>query len=211
VANSLGYRDGEDIPASQMLAAVGRIARALEVPVSADMESGYGLPAHELVVALIDAEVAGMNIEDSDHRNPGQLVDIDTHCRKLKAIKAACETTHIPLFLNARIDVHVRQVGPPETRMQEALQRARAYRDAGADGIYPIVVSEEDEIRAFVEEVDLPVNVLMRKGAPSLERLKELGVRRVTFGTGLARAALNHSRRLAAAIRAGDVSPLFEE
>jgi 2-methylisocitrate lyase-like PEP mutase family enzyme len=171
VAEALGYADGEQTPVEEMLAAVARVARAVAVPVTADMEGGYGLASEELAGRLVEAGAAGLNLEDTDHPNHPALVPVDRHAERIARVKESAD-----LVLNARVDVHLRG-GTTE----EALERARAYRDAGADCVYPIGVIDEATIAAFVD-LDVPVNVLLRPGAPPIARLAELGVARVSLG-----------------------------
>jgi 2-methylisocitrate lyase-like PEP mutase family enzyme len=171
VAEALGYEDGEQTPADDMLAAVARIARVVDVPVTADMEAGYGLDGAELAQRLLAAGAVGLNFEDTDHAHHPALQPVDAQCARIAAIKSGGD-----VVLNARIDVHIRG-GDTAT----ALDRARAYRDAGADSLYPIGVTDEATIAAFVE-LGAPVNVLLRPGAPSIERLAELGVARISLG-----------------------------
>ena len=171
VAEALGYEDGEQTPVEEMLAAVARVARAVGVPVTADMEAGYGLDDAELARRVAAAGAVGLNLEDSDHRNHPALVPAERHAARIARVKDAAD-----LVVNARIDVHLRG-----GTTQEALERARAYGDAGADCVYPIGVADEATIGAFVA-LGLPVNVLLRPGAPSIGRLAELGVARVSLG-----------------------------
>jgi 2-methylisocitrate lyase-like PEP mutase family enzyme len=171
VAEALGYEDGERTPVDEMLAAVRRIARAVDVPVTADMEAGYGLDLGDLARRLVAAGADGLNLEDTDHAHHPALQPTDEQARRIAAVKAGAD-----LVLNARIDVHIRG-GDTE----EALRRARAYREAGADGVYPIGVADEPTIVAFVE-TGIPVNILLSPGAPPIERLAELGVARVSLG-----------------------------
>jgi 2-methylisocitrate lyase-like PEP mutase family enzyme len=171
VAEALGYADGEQTPAEEMLAAVARVARAVQVPVTADMEAGYGLRDAELAQRVVAAGAAGLNIEDTDHPNRPALVPAAEHAARIARIKDAAD-----LVVNARVDVHLRGGDTPE-----ALERARLYREAGADCVYPIGVIDEATIAAFTE-LGAPVNVLLRPGAPPVERLAELGVARVSFG-----------------------------
>jgi 2-methylisocitrate lyase-like PEP mutase family enzyme len=171
VAEALGYEDGERTPADEMLAAVARIARAVDVPVTADLEAGYGLDGGELARRLLDAGAVGLNFEDTDHGNRPALQPIAEQCARIAAIKAAGD-----VVLNARIDVHIRGGDTAE-----AFERARAYREAGADCLYPIGITDEATIAAFVA-LGAPVNVLLRPGAPSIERLAELGVARISLG-----------------------------
>ena len=171
VAEALGYADGEQTPVDEMLAAVARVARAVGVPVTADMEAGYGLDDAELADRVAAAGAAGLNLEDSDHPNHPALVPAERHAARIARIKDSAD-----LVVNARIDVHLRG-----GTIGEALERARAYRDAGADCVYPIGVADEATIGAFVE-LGTPVNVLLHPGAPPISRLAELGVARVSLG-----------------------------
>lgn len=170
VAETLGYEDGEATPADEMLAAVARIARVVDVPVTADLEAGYGLEGGELARRLLAAGGAGLNLEDTDHAHHPALQPIEEQCRRIAAIKAGGD-----VVVNARIDVHIRGGDTPT-----ALERARAYREAGADCVYPIGIADEATIAAFTDGG--PVNVLLRPGAPTIERLAELGVARISLG-----------------------------
>jgi 2-methylisocitrate lyase-like PEP mutase family enzyme len=174
VADALGYADHEQTPPDEMLAAVARIARAVGVPVSADLEAGYGLDDAELAQRVLAAGAVGLNLEDSDHAHAPALVPADRHAARIARIKDAAD-----LVVNARIDVHLRG---GET--SEALARARRYRDAGADCVYPIGVTDEATIAAFCE-LGFPVNALLRPGAPPIARLAQLGVARISLGGGL--------------------------
>jgi 2-methylisocitrate lyase-like PEP mutase family enzyme len=171
VAEALGYADGELTPAAEMLAAVARVARAVTVPVTADMEAGYGLDGAELGRRVAAAGAAGLNLEDSDHPNRPALVPPERHAARIARVKEAAD-----VVVNARIDVHIRG---GETR--DALERARRYAAAGADCVYPIGVTDEATIAAFVA-LGTPVNVLLLPGAPSIARLAELGVARISLG-----------------------------
>jgi 2-methylisocitrate lyase-like PEP mutase family enzyme len=190
VVESLGHRDGERAPVDEVLAAVARICGAVSIPVTADLEGGYGLDADDLVDGLLGAGAVGLNLEDTDHHGPGTLVDADVQAARLAAVKGAARRRGVDVVLNARVDVHVRQLGAEEERLPEALRRARLYREAGADCLYPITVADEPTIRALVEESGLPVNILVRAGVPPVSRLAELGVARATFGSGLMRTAV---------------------
>ncbi len=190
VAEALGYEDGEQTPVDEMLAAVARIARAVDVPVTADLEAGYGLDGGELARRLLDAGAVGLNFEDTDHANHPALQPIDAQAARIAAIKAGGD-----VVLNARIDVHLRGGGTAE-----ALDRVRAYRDAGADCVYPIGVADEATIAAFVE-TGVPVNVLLRPGAPPVARLAELGVARISLGHFLHAEMLDALRARLAALQ----------
>lgn len=218
VADSLGYEDGEGAPPEEMFAAAGRVARAVGVPVSVDAEAGYGLDGADLAGRLAAAGAAGCNIEDTVHARRSRPADGpaapgDTPVRLLADVKrqaeliAALRAADPDLVINARADTFVPGTLPgasDEERLDEAVTRAHAYPDAGADAIYPILVSDEAVIRALTERIPAPVNVLYRPGMPSLARLAELGVRRVTFGPGLHNAALKTLEGLAGRLYAGE-------
>jgi 2-methylisocitrate lyase-like PEP mutase family enzyme len=203
VVESLGHRDGEHAPVEEVLAAVRRICAAVSVPVTADLEGGYGLAPDDLVEGLLDAGAVGLNLEDTDHRGPGPLVDLEVQSERLAGVKEAARRRGVDVVLNARVDVHVRQVGPEDERLAEALRRGRRYREAGADCLYPITVADEPTIGALVADTGAPINILVRSGVPPVSRLAELGVARATFGSGLMRSALRAAVGQAEAARDG--------
>jgi 2-methylisocitrate lyase-like PEP mutase family enzyme len=199
VAEALGYEDGNVTPPDLMLAAVARIAAAVDVPVSADLEAGYGLEPRELVQGLLGAGAVGLNFEDSDHERGG-MVDAEGQVERLLAIKAAGREAGVDVVLNARVDVFLH-----DGEVDEAVRRGRLYANAGADCVYPIAVRGRDAIRRLVEEIGAPLNVLAMPGGLSLEELGELGVARVSFGAGLMRTAMEAAAQAAADYRAGRV------
>lgn len=205
VARSLGFDDGEKAPAAEMFAAVARIVRSVgDVPVSADIEAGYGLDAAALADRLLATGAAGCNLEDSDHDRPGTLVDADRQADRIAAVKHRARDAGVDVVLNARVDVFVRQVGREDERVGEAVRRGRLYVAAGADCVFPIIVQDEAAIASLVEGIPAPLNVLALEGGPSLARLRQLGVARISFGGRFQRAAhADHQRRLAA-LRAGE-------
>jgi 2-methylisocitrate lyase-like PEP mutase family enzyme len=198
VAASLGYEDNERAPVDEMLAAAGRICRGVAVPVTVDVEAGYGLAPAELAGRLVATGAAGFNLEDTDHRANG-LVDAELQATRIAELREAAD-----LVVNARVDVFIREWGEPEARLDEAVRRARLYVDAGADCVYPIWLADEGVIAQLVDRVGAPVNVLYRPGAPSLRRLAELGVRRISLGPGLHRATEAATRSLLERMAAGD-------
>jgi 2-methylisocitrate lyase-like PEP mutase family enzyme len=190
VANALGFQDHEGAPAAEMSAAASRIAHAVDIPVTVDFEAGYGRAAADIARALIMCGAAGCNLEDSDHQGGGGLVDADRQAEHLAAVKAALRAEGADLVLNARVDVFVRRLGTPEEQLAEGLRRARLYREAGADCIYPILLSDEEMIAEIVRAVGV-VNLNIRRGGPlSVERAAELGVRRVTYATSTFRETM---------------------
>src|SRR6516165_3747552 len=198
VANSLGYADGQRISRDEMLAVVRRIAAAVNVPVTADMEGGYcNLPegmaetAHE----LLEAGAVGLNLEDS-HREK-ELVDVSLQLEKLKALKEAGRAEGVDLVLNARTDAFLLKDADDTWCFEETVCRARVYRDAGADCIFVPGLRDAETIRRVLEGSPGPLNVLAAKGGLSVPELESLGVARLSLGSGLARAALAAFRRIA--------------
>jgi 2-methylisocitrate lyase-like PEP mutase family enzyme len=206
LVNALGFDDHEQAPVDEVFAAVRRIADAVSdgVPVTADLEAGYRLAPAELVERLLAAGGVGLNLEDSDHHGPGPLVDAGQQADRIAAVVAAGRAAGVDVAVNARVDVHIRAVGEEGGRLAEALRRGRAYLAAGATCVYPIGVADEPTIAALVDGVGGPVNVLARPGAPSLARLAELGVARVSFGAGLMRSTQAHLAGLLARIKDGE-------
>lgn len=187
VARSLGWEDGERAPAAEMVEAARRIAAAVEVPVTADLERGYGDPVGTARAAW-DAGLVGINVEDSTR---GGLVAVDEQVEVIRAIRAEAPE----LVVNARVDVFL---GIGRGDVAEAAARANAYLAAGADCTYPILAPPES-IAALVHRTDGPVNVIAANGTPPPAELQELGVARVTWGSGLAAAAYAEAVRIAAA------------
>lgn len=193
IARAHGYEDGEHIPFDFLLAIVSQITKSVHVPVTVDLEAGYAADDETLksnIRRLIAIGVAGINIEDSDVRTH-ELVPIEAQVEKLRLIARVAERENTRLFLNARTDVFLAKPDLPEDQKQAlAIERGRAYASAGADGIYPILASEEATVRTLMNAVKVPVNVLARPGVPDLDVLQKLGVARVSFGPNLHRAAL---------------------
>lgn len=200
IAFSLGYADGQKIPRSEMLVAVGRIANAVKVPVTADVEAGYGdspEAAAETARQVIEAGAVGMNFEDAtgDARNP--LIDLSLQLERIHAIRGVAKELGVALVLNARTDVYLLQVGEPEGRYDVTLRRLAAYRDAGADCLFVPGLRDSETIGRIVVDLHSPINILGGPGAPSVPELVKLGVRRVSLGSGPMRAALGSLRRVA--------------
>jgi 2-methylisocitrate lyase-like PEP mutase family enzyme len=187
VARALGWEDGERAPRAEMLEAARRVASAVDVPVTADLERGYGDPVGTARSAW-DAGLVGINVEDSTRAG---LVPVDEQVDVIRAIRA-----EVPdIVVNARVDVFL---GIGRGDVAEAAERANAYLAAGADCTYPILAPPES-IAALVHRIDGPVNVIVSTGTPPPSELQELGVARVTWGSGLATAAYGEAVRLAAA------------
>lgn len=203
VAWALGYPDGEGTPLDEVLAVVERIVRVTPLPVTVDFEAGYG-DSPEAVAAnvhrLIETGAAGINLEDGVRHE--YLRDIDDAARRVAAARQAADEAGVPIVINARVDNWM--VGgddDEDTRVAEALRRARAYLEAGADCIYPIGVSSPELIGRLCAAIDAPVNVGVRPGLPDMAELGRLGVARVSAATRLATVAFSAAHDAAKRMR----------
>jgi len=188
VTASLGYEDGNSMPVDEAFAAIRRVASAVGVPVTADLEGGYGLPAAELVDRLLGAGAVGCNLEDTDHVGGG-LVDAGPQAEFLAAVKAAGRAAGVDVVVNARVDSFRTANNEHAAAMPGAIERARAYVEAGADCIFPIRLADDGLIAEFVAAVAAPVNVMVTPSTPPYARLQELSVARASLASGLFRVA----------------------
>jgi 2-methylisocitrate lyase-like PEP mutase family enzyme len=195
IAFSLGYSDGERIPQDLMLATVGRISAAVPVPVTADLEAGYGDLA-KTTAGLIAAGAVGLNFEDMDPELRA-LVPVSAQAEKIAMIRRIATGLGVNIVINARTDVFLAQIGEPSTRFERACERLQAYIAAGADCVFLPGVSDENIIRRVVETLKFPLNILTGANLPTIPRLRELGVARVSAGSGIMRATLGLTRRIA--------------
>ena len=203
VAASLGYADGERVSRDEMLEAVGRIARAVRVPVTADMEAGYGTTPEDMVEtarALIEAGAVGLNLEDVTGESESSQVELKLQVEKIAAMRDASASAGVPLVINARTDVYLMPIGPQETRFERTVERLRAYAKAGAGCVFAPAVKDPVTIGKLVKAVEAPLNILMMPGVPSITELEKLGVARASIGSGLGRAALGTARKIAKAM-----------
>lgn len=195
VALSLGFEDDERAPADEMIAAAARIARGVDVPVTVDFEAGYGMDPAAVVAALMDVGAAGCNLEDTDNA-AGVLHDPADRAAWFAAVREAATAVDYPLVLNARVDPFlVPYVTGADPRRQidlvpDAIERANAYLDAGADCVYPVALWEPAAVRRFLAEVDGPVNLSVVPEIESVERLADLGVARLSWAIFLYEAAM---------------------
>jgi 2-methylisocitrate lyase-like PEP mutase family enzyme len=202
VANSLGYPDGEHISRSEMLDVVRRIASKVSIPVSADLEAGYGADAEamaETARALIEAGAVGLNLEDSTEES--DLIPLEQHATKVKHIREVGDSLGVHVVINARTDVYLAQVGESASRFDHAVRRLEAYRQAGADSLFVPGVYDAETISKVVQAVNGPVNVLANPAGPPVAELERIGVRRLSFGSWPARAALGLFSRFAHELR----------
>lgn len=200
---SLGYPDGEGIPAEEFISAVGRIARALSIPLSADLVSGFGGTPEGVArsaKAAVQAGAVGVNIEDFVHEEK-KLLQVEKQVAKLRALLGAQKSTKVPFVINARTDALRFFPGDDAARLDEAIRRASAYRDVGVDCVYPMGLTDRKSIEKFVKALDFPTNVMVRKGLPPVSELKRLGVARVSFGPSASYAAMGLLKRASREVR----------
>ncbi|MEU5873455.1 isocitrate lyase/phosphoenolpyruvate mutase family protein [Glycomyces sp. NPDC047369] len=204
VAWSLGRPDGDRLDRDAALDLVERVARAVDVPVTADIESGFGVTAKdvaETLAAVADAGAVGVNIEDTVAETPGSLRPL---AEQVERLGAAREGAGADLFLNARIDIYLAGIGDPDTRFDAVVERAAAYAAAGADGIFVPGVTDPDTVAALVQAIALPLNVMAGPGAPAPSALAALGAARISLGPRLASAAYAAARRATIALLEAD-------
>jgi 2-methylisocitrate lyase-like PEP mutase family enzyme len=204
VAWSLGHPDGERMSRATMLAAVARIAARVRVPVTADLEAGYG-PRPEDAAATatgaIEAGAVGFNFEDATDDAAHPLFEVSRQVERILAAREAGAAARVPLVINARTDVYLAQVGAPDTRFAETVRRLSAYRDAGADCLFAPGLSDAATIGALVRELGAPVNILAGPQSPPVRELAALGVARISLGGAVMRAALAFTQRAVTELR----------
>jgi len=214
VAFSLGYPDGQRIHKDRMMAAVARIAQAVKVPVTADVESGYGNDPEDAAGtarAIILGGAIGMNLEDSTGDRERPLVELSLQMEKIRAIRRAADSLDVGLVINARTDVYLLQVGEPSSRYDETIRRLSAYRASGADCVFVPGLKDAATIKRLVNDVKCPVNILAGPGSPSVRELQALGVARVSLGSGPMRAALGVLRRIAEELKTSGTYELLAD
>jgi 2-methylisocitrate lyase-like PEP mutase family enzyme len=200
VAFSLGYPDGQRISRGEMLDAVARITRAVRVPVTADLESGYGKTPEEIAdftKAMVASGAVGLNFEDVTGDDESTHVELGLQVQKIRAIRETAAALGVPVVINARTDIYLMPIGPETTRFQRTVERLHAYRDAGADCLFVPGLCDREIIAKLVEAVDAPLNILASAGCPSLEDLEKMGVARVSAGSSAMRAAMVAFQRVA--------------
>jgi len=213
VAWSNGYKDAEQIPFYVALSQIKSIVNATSLPVTADIESGYSnsLPAlKEKIQMLLDAGIAGINIEDFDHRNK-KFFSIEEQCERLQLIKHVAKESGVPLFINARADVFAKTNDTDDKKLEMFLQRGKAYLQSGADCIFALGVKEEEALQTIVQELNCPVNVLFFPGVPDLSTLQRIGVRRVSFGPNLLKIAVAAMKNFMQQLKEGKGLELIEK
>jgi len=214
VAFSLGYTDGQKIPREEMLAAVRRMAEAVEVPVTADVEAGFGNTPEEVADTareVISAGAVGMNLEDGAEERPDFLVDVSRQNEIIRAVLAAAARAGVPFVLNARTDIFLYGIGPAETRLERAIDRLNSYHAAGAQSLFAPGVRDPETIAQLALGVAGPLNILATVGTAPVAELQRLGVARVSVGSGPMRATLGFLGRMARQFREEGAFTLMTE
>jgi 2-methylisocitrate lyase-like PEP mutase family enzyme len=200
VAFSLGYDDGEKIDFETMLETIRRIAAAVDVPVSADIEGGYAETTEGVagnIRQVLLAGAVGINLEDSVG-GEGKLRHVDDQCERIRAVREMTQDEGIPLLINARVDVFLREGTESRSdRIDETIARASAYVEAGADCIYPIGPGDPETLKPILEQLRVPINVYASAAAAPMRELESLGVARLSLGPGMLRASLTAMKGVA--------------
>lgn len=200
IALSNGYQDGEKISFNDLLLILERIVKSVTIPVTADVESGYAknnIELSENIKKLIDTGIAGINFEDSKH-DEQKLFTKEEQSEKINLIRKTVSQMGSSLFINARTDVFIKEKNlSDEEKMTEAIERGKAYKAAGADCFYPIFLKEKQSIVTIMNEVSLPVNILMVPGIPDFPTLREIGLARISLGPGFLKYAINSMKYIA--------------
>ena len=208
VAWSLGYRDGNQLPAKEYVTRAASIFRVISVPLSVDIEGGYSEDPATVALTVsrfMDTGVVGINIEDG--AGDPQLL-----CRKIEAIRAASIRHGVDLYLNVRTDVYARNLVPAAEKVAEVLTRARAYSEAGANGIFVLGLAESNEIRSIADSTHLLLNVAVWPGLPPVTELAGLGVRRLSAGSWLPQTLWAHNAQLVSGfLQQDDMTSMLEK
>jgi 2-methylisocitrate lyase-like PEP mutase family enzyme len=197
IAVALGYPDGQKIPREMMLEAIARIAGIVDVPVTADVEAGYGRAAEDVAATtrlILQAGAVGLNLEDASGDPARPLFEVEEQMERIRAARQAAEQAGVRLVVNARTDVFLAEVGEPAQRLNQSIGRANAYREAGADCLFVPGVTDRGTIGKLVREISGPVSVLASRGTPPVRDLEQIGVARVSVGSGIMRSALALAR-----------------
>jgi len=204
IAASLGYPDGQVIQLSEMIEVITGIVNAVQVPVTVDIEAGYGNNQNEIIDSvkkIIDTGIVGINIEDSISLDP-VLIDEMEFCERISAIRALSDSLGFHLVINARTDSFYTSLGSTKEKVSESIKRGNKYREAGADCIFVQPVWEKETISTLVKEINAPINILANPSIgeglpPSVRELQDLGVARLSLGSSLMKAALALIKKVA--------------
>ena len=204
VSWAVGYPDGEAAPWDEVVGQTARITRAVAVPVTADIEAGFGETPEAVgrsIGDIIRAGVVGVNLEDGLRSGSPPIRSVEEAVARIRAAREAARAAGVPIVINARTDVYIKNIGDEQSRFDEAVARGRAYLAAGADCVYPITLRDPATIGRLVQALKAPVNINVRAGYPSVAELEALGIARVTTATQLTLVALAATRQVAREIK----------
>jgi 2-methylisocitrate lyase-like PEP mutase family enzyme len=204
IAASLGYPDCQVITLPEMIDVITKIVEAVRVPVTVDVEAGYGNNLTEILVSvrkIMETGIVGINIEDSIDLSP-VLMDESEFCERISAIRALADSLGFHLVINARTDSYYTSSASPREKLSESIRRGNKYREAGADCIFVQPVSDRETISTLVKEINAPINILANPGIgggipPSISELQDLGVARLSLGSGVMKATLALIKKVA--------------
>ncbi|WAC91239.1 isocitrate lyase/PEP mutase family protein [Mycobacterium sp. Aquia_213] len=182
LADSIGKRDGEGMSFDDVLARVAQITAAVDVPVSVDIESGYGQPAQRLIDGLLSVGAVGLNIEDTVHAENKRLRSAREHAQLVGALRSAADAAGVRVVINARTDVFLRNDGDDSDRVERAVARLTEAADAGADVLYPVGRHDPETLRRLATELPLPINAIALPDQDDPASFGPLGVARISFG-----------------------------
>ncbi|HVB17405.1 MAG TPA: isocitrate lyase/phosphoenolpyruvate mutase family protein [Stellaceae bacterium] len=205
VAWALGYPDGEAAPWDEVVAATARIARAVATPVTADIETGYGNTPEAVGQAIGDiirAGVVGVNLEDGLRNAAAPIRTLEDAAARIRAAREAANAAGVPIVINARTDVYIKNIGDEASRFDEAVARGRAYLAAGADCFYPISLRDSETMGRLVKALQAPININVRAGLPNVAELEALGIARASTATALPLMAMGLVRQAVERLRA---------
>ena len=203
---ALGYADGEKAPWREVVAAHERIVRAVRVPVTADIEAGYGDTPDQVrksITEILNSGVVGFNLEDGTARPDMPVRSIEDAVARIKAAREAATAVGVPAVINARVDLYIKNVGDPASRFDETVRRGKAYLAAGADCIYPFGLADMDTIARLVKALDgAPVNIVARAGTPPVAEFERIGVQRISIAAGATLAVMSLIKTIGEDLRA---------
>jgi 2-methylisocitrate lyase-like PEP mutase family enzyme len=213
LAWALGFADGEKAPWHELVAETERIVRTVRVPVTADIESGYGETPDQVaksVTEVIGVGVVGFNLEDGTSRPDMPVRPIEDAVARIKAARDAAAAAGVPAVINARIDLYLKNAGDPAWRFDATVKRAKAYVAAGADCIYPFGLSDMETVGRLAKAIPAPINIVARAGTPPVGELEKLGVARVTIASGATLAVMSLIKTIGETLRATGTFDVLE-
>lgn len=211
VAYALGYPDGEDVSIDDLIGVVSQITKRINIPLSVDFERGYSESLNEIeenAKGLLEAGVVGLNIEDG--KSDGSLDDIDTMVAKVKTLSELKVKVGIDFVINARTCTYWLDVGDEATKLKMAIERGNAFRKAGADCIFIPGAMNEDTVKSLVNGIDAPINIILNPVYNDVKGIKQIGVRRLSLGSGPVRATYDYLIKMAADIKANNFSKIID-